>query len=192
MIATVVLALAIVLWLWLFVAAVVTAVTGDSPIFDFIDAPMQVSAQSIEGLPSGVRVESWADVGVDIDDPTTEQILLRTGLDLGPLGIAVAVLWLLRRFLRSVLDGDPFGEANVKRLRWIGLVFVVGVPVVELLNSSFRQGLYDSLPPIRGVELGVEGFSLPLDALLAGLGAFILAGVFAYGSRLREDVEATI
>ena len=110
MITTLVLALAIVLWLWLFAAAVVTVVTGESPIFDFIEAPMQVSAQSIEGLPSGIRIESWADVGVEIDEPTTEQILLRTALDLGPLGIAVIILWLLRRFLRSVLDGDRSGR----------------------------------------------------------------------------------
>ena len=37
-----------------------------------------------------------------------------------------------------------------------------------------------------------RGSSAPGSVLLAGLGALILAEVFAYGLRLREDVEATI
>ena len=41
-------------------------------------------------------------------------------------------------------------------------------------------------------DVGVAGFSLPAGAMLGGLGAFILAEVFAYGMRLREDVEATV
>jgi hypothetical protein len=38
----------------------------------------------------------------------------------------------------------------------------------------------------------IEGFSVPANWLLAELGAFILAEVFASGLQLREDVEGTI
>jgi hypothetical protein len=40
--------------------------------------------------------------------------------------------------------------------------------------------------------VGLDGFRFPFPLLLAGLGAFILAEVFARGVALREDVEATI
>jgi hypothetical protein len=94
--------------------------------------------------------------------------------------------------MRSVLDGDPFGARNVQRLRGIGFVLVLGAPVVVLVNSALRAALLDEVPPYPSINLGAEGLSIPLGALLAGLGAFILAEVFAYGRRLREDVEATI
>jgi hypothetical protein len=52
--------------------------------------------------------------------------------------------------------------------------------------------LYNDLPLGRVDDLGVAGFSLPTDALVGGLGAFIFAEVFAYGLRLREDVAGTV
>ena len=55
---------------------------------------------------------------------------------------------------------------------------------------------YDDLDP-QALDTGIvifgsAGFGVPGNALLGGLGAFILAEVLAYGLRLREDVEATI
>ncbi|MDQ2984237.1 MAG: hypothetical protein M3R70_09995 [Actinomycetota bacterium] len=41
-------------------------------------------------------------------------------------------------------------------------------------------------------DVGFPGFSFPFVLVLAGLGAFVLAEVFAHGARLREDVAATI
>ena len=119
-------------------------------------------------------------------------MLLRSALDLGPLLLFLAVLWLVRAFLRSVLDGDPFGARNVLRLRSIGFLLVLGAPLVALVNSALRIALFNAVPPYPSLDLGSEGFSIPLGALLGGLGAYILAEVFAYGLRLREDVEATI
>lgn len=104
----------------------------------------------------------------------------------------IAGLSLLRGFGRSVMDGDPFGLANVQRLRRLGFLLVAGAPLVELLKWSLRQSLYNALPPTPSVDIGVAGFSLPAAALLGGFGAFILAEVFAYGLRLREDVEGTV
>jgi hypothetical protein len=47
-------------------------------------------------------------------------------------------------------------------------------------------------PPHLSVDIGMAGYHLPGAAILAGLGAFILAEVFAHGLRLREDVEGTV
>jgi hypothetical protein len=92
------------------------------------------------------------------------------------------------------MAGDPFGAANVRRLRGIGFVLIVGAPVVELINYGLRTALYNDLPATGSpaLDIGAPGFSLPAGALLGGLGAFVLAEVFAYGVRLREDVDGTV
>jgi hypothetical protein len=83
-------------------------------------------------------------------------------------------------------------KANVQRLRAIGFVLVVGAPFVELFTYALRTALFSNVPPYPSLNLGSAGFGVPGNALLGGLGAFILAEVLAYGLRLREDVEATI
>jgi hypothetical protein len=178
---------------WLVSLVVGIARGGASPLYGAtLQVPLQLSPEDVGPLPPGLHVNGWPDVTLDVEDPTTEQMLLRAALDLGPLLLFLAGVWLLRGFLRSVLDGDPFGARNVQRLRGIGFVLVIGAPVVMLLSSSLRVALFNTLPPHPSLDLGSEGISIPLGALLGGLGAFILAEVFAYGLRLRDDVEATI
>jgi hypothetical protein len=173
--------------------AVGLARDGNSLLYgNRLSVPLQLSPEEAGPLPSGVEFQGWPDVTGTVKNPTSKQMLLRSAMDFGPLVLFVAGLWLLRGFARSVKDGDPFGAANVNRLRRLGFLLVVGAPFVELLNWSLRQSLYDNLPPNRFGNIGVEGFSLPGNALLGALGAFILAEVFAYGLRLREDVEGTV
>jgi hypothetical protein len=166
---------------------------GDSLLYgDTLTVPLQLSPDDAGALPRDVHFRGWPDVNAEIKDPTAKQLVLRSSMDFGPLVLFVAGLWLLRGFARSVKDGDPFGPANVQRLRRLGFLLVVGAPCVELLNWSLRQSLFNSLPPERFGNLGVAGFSVPAAALLGGLAAFILAEVFAYGLRLRDDVEGTV
>jgi hypothetical protein len=174
-------------------AVVGVARHGDSLLYGReLAVPLELSPLDLRSLPADVEPSNSIEVDVQVADPTTEQMLLRSALDLGPLLLVVAGLWLGRGFLRSVLDGDPFGAPNVGRLRALGFVLVVGAPVVELLNAALRSALFDEVAPHPSLQLGVAGFSVPANALLGGLGAFILAEVLAYGLRLREDVEATI
>jgi hypothetical protein len=183
----------------LFGAAVVVSIGvgiarhGDSLLYGHVlHVPLQVSPDDVAGLPRDVRLRGWPDVDVRVTAPTTEQTLLRSAQDVGPLLLLVAGLWLLRGFLRSVLEGDPFGAANVGRLRRIGFILVLGAPLVGLLDYGLREQLFGNLPAHPALNLGLPGFTLPGNALLGGLGAFILAEVLAYGLRLREDVEGTV
>ena len=166
---------------------------GDSLIYgQTLPAPMQLSTDDVGPLPAGLALDSWMDVDVRVQDPSVRQMVLRSAADIGTLVLAVWTLWLVRAVLRAVLRGEPFGPGNARRLRNLGLLLAVGGNLVELVNYSLRQALYESLPAIDGAEVGVAGFSLPGGYLLAGLAAFVLATVFAYGAELREDVEATI
>jgi hypothetical protein len=157
-----------------------------------VQVPLQLSPEDVGPLPEGVHVAGWPDMTVELTDATRKQTLLQGALAVGPWLLILAGLWLLRGFLRSVLDGDPFGARNVQRLRNLGVLLAAGAPLVALVESALRNALFDEIPPHPSLELGSEGFTLPLGAMLAGLGAFILAEVFAYAQRLREDVEATV
>jgi Protein of unknown function (DUF2975) len=139
-----------------------------------------------------LALDSWADVTVVVEDPTVAQMLLQSARDIGPLVVFIGALWLLRGLLQSVVREDPFGSRNVRRLRNLGLLLVVGGLVVELIDYSLRQTLFNDLPPLPSVDLGVAGFALPLGLVLGGLMAFVLAAVFAHGAELRDDVAGTI
>jgi hypothetical protein len=166
---------------------------GDSLLYgSTLTVPLQLNPDELRPLPPGVHLRGWPDIAVEVKDPTTKQMLLRSAIDFGLVALFVAGLWLLRGFARSVKDGDPFGARNVDRLRRLGFLLVVGAPLVELLNSALRASLFNALPPGQYGDVGTAGFSLPAGAMLGGLGAFVLAEVFAHGVRLREDVEATI
>jgi DUF2975 family protein len=166
---------------------------GDSILYgNTLRVPLELSPDEVHGLPSDVELRGWPGVDLEVSDPTSKQMLLRSATDLGPLVLFIAGLWLLRGFMRSVVEGDPFGASNVQRLRRLGFILVIGAPAVELINYSLRLSLFNDLPPHPSTDIGVRGFTLPAAALLAGLGAFILAEVFAYGLRLREDVEGTV
>ncbi len=156
-----------------------------------LDVDAQVNPERID-VGEDVHLKGWPEVVLEVEDPTTGQVLLSTAEDVGPWLLSVAGLWLLWGLARSVRKGDPFGPQNVKRLRGLGFLLVVGAPLVELFNSAIRASMLNSLPPDRFGDFGMAGFALPATAMVAGLGAFILAEVFAYGLRLREDVEATV
>lgn len=155
-----------------------------------VSAEAQLSPESVS-LPAGMSFRGWPDVSIRIGDPTTEQSVLLVLEELGTWLIAIACLWLLRGVVRSARDGDPFGAANVTRLRRLGTLLVTGSFALSFFEYGIRTALFNRLPP-QTVEIGARGWELPGEGLLAGLGVFVLAGVFAHGLRLREDVEATV
>lgn len=166
---------------------------GDSLLYgETLIVPIQLSPDNVKPLPNEVRVDSWFDARVEIDDPSSKQMLLRSAIDTGPLLLFIIGLWLVRGLLQSVMRGDPFGAANVRRLRRLGTLLVAGGLLVELLSYAFRNALLESVPSFGSLNIGMPGYALPIAALLGGLGAYILAEVFACGSQLREDAEATI
>ena len=142
----------------------------------------------IDAVPAEVFITQRVPVTLRISDADTEQVLYAMGRDVVPVLLVVSVLWLLRRILVSVREGDPFTAANVRRLRNIGLLLLIGTPIAALTGSAFEQALASSVSaPGSGIEIGVPG-----GGLIAGLGVFVLAQVFEHGVRLHEDVEGTV
>ena|SRR5438876_9724742 len=152
----------------------------------------ELPREQVRSLPRGVLLTHDLPVTLEVNDPSATQLLLSTGTAVGPFVLLAGALWLLRGLARSVTEGDPFGPPNVQRLRRLGFLLVVGGPLVEFVNWALNLSLANTLPPNAFGKVGFPGFSFPFVLLLAGLGAFILAEVFAHGVRLREDVEGTV
>jgi Protein of unknown function (DUF2975) len=178
-----------------FVGTVVALVQGGGKVplgGDALTVKAQLVRTDLMSLPQGLVLTDNPEVSVDVRDPSRTQVLLQALTWLGPAIIAGLVLWFLRGLLRSADDGDPFGPENVTRLRRIGLVLAFGAPIVVAVNQTLNRHLFDALPSDVKAHLTLPGFSIPWAPIVAGIGAFILAAVFEYGVRLREDVEATV
>lgn len=153
-----------------------------------IGVHQEVDAERLRSLPDEVIVPDTVPVTVRIEDASVRQSLLDVARSVGPIVLVLTLLWLARALLLSVRDGDPFMAANVRRLRIIGFLLAVGVPIMQYVT----QLLDGALAASSAVgELG-NSYALPGNAPLAGLGVFVLAEVFAHGVRLREDIEGTV
>jgi hypothetical protein len=166
----------------------VGAVAGFGPSGDEVAVHSQVDAERAADLPEGTLSPDDIDVTVRVRDATREQLRWAGARDLAPVAVVVAAIWLLRGLLKSVRDGDPFTGANVRRLRALALVVLIGVPLSAFVGSHFAAELATS----AGLDSPGTELTMPGNALLGGLATFVLAEVFAVGVRLRDDLEGTI
>ena len=160
-----------------------------------LSVPAETPAQGVR-LPETFEIAGTLPVTADLIDPNVGQRVIATVPTLVWWALAVAVLWLLRGVARSAADGDPFRASNALRLRWLGMLFLLGFPFATIVGGYFTEWLFSAgiwtsgpLPP-GGIATGFSVVSAP--AILAAVSLFALAEVFAYGARLREDVDATI
>ena len=137
--------------------------------------------------------------------PTNEWILSALGVpasspDARPLILglhAVAVVGLaavplnyvvLRRLLaivETVRAGDPFVVANANRLQVIAWA-LLALQLLSLVVGAIAEAVST---PERPLDLDA-GFSI--NGWLAVLLTFVLARVFAKGTRMRDDLEGTV
>lgn len=101
---------------------------------------------------------------------------------------AVVVDRVLRQLLAivdTVRAGDPFVPGNARRLQAIAWWVLAG----EGLRLLVAAIAWAASSPAQALDVGV-GFSLA--PWLAVLLLFVLARVFAQGTRLRDDLEGTV
>ena len=106
------------------------------------------------------------------------------------LGLAViplyhAVLKRLLAMVETVREGDPFVAANADRLQAIAWVLLT-LQLFSLVIGAIAKAVST---PAHPLHLDA-GFSI--NGWLAVLFAFLLARVFAEGTRMREDLEGTV
>ena len=95
------------------------------------------------------------------------------------------VLRQLRAIVDSVRAGDPFIEVNSQRLHAIALWVLAG----EILRLVIGAIAWAATTKAQSLDVDI-GFSLA--PWLAVLLLFVLARVFAEGTRMRADLEGTV
>ena len=123
--------------------------------------------------------------------PSLEAERLVMGLrTVAVLGLAVvplnhAVLKRLLAIVETVRGGDPFVAANAARLHAIAWA-LLALQLLSIVIGAIGKAVST---PAHPVNLDA-GFSI--NGWLAVLLTFLLARVFAEGTRMREDLEGTV
>jgi len=152
-----------------------------------------VSVEPPVSLPDGWEAAGVLPVSVTTVDPPLSQYLLLVGSRAADFLLVVGVLWLIQRVAASIRQGNPFHQTNVRRLRWIGVLLLIGYPLAVIIGGFFTNWYFSNEHSPELADGLVIGFPvISLGAILGGLCMLVLAEVFRYGIGLREDVEATV
>jgi hypothetical protein len=134
--------------------------------------------------------EQWIMSALDLS-PSPEATRLVFGLRaIAVLGLAViplnyVVLKRLLAIVETVRAGDPFVAANADRLQTIAWALLS----LQLLSLVIGAIVKTVSTPAHPLQISA-GFST--NGWLAVLLTFLLARVFAEGTRMREDLEGTV
>jgi hypothetical protein len=121
--------------------------------------------------------------------PEAERLVmgLRAVAALGLVAIPLnyVVLKRLLAIVETVRVGDPFVSANATRLQTIAWV-LLALQLLSLVIGAIAKAVSSPAHPLKLDA----GFSI--SGWLAVLLTFLLARVFAEGTRMREDLEGTV
>ena len=137
-------------------------------------------------LPTRQWIMSSLDL---VPSPEADRVIL--GLrSIAVIGLAAVplhymVLTRLLAMVATVRAGDPFVAANASRLHAIAWT-LAALQVLSLVIGLIAQGISTPAHPIHVNA----GFST--NGWLAVILTFLLSGVFAHGTRLRDDLAGTV
>jgi len=121
--------------------------------------------------------------------PDTQRLImgLRAVAALGLVGIPLnyAVLKKLLAIVLTVRAGDPFVATNARRLQTIAWA-LLGLQLLSIVIGAIGTAVSSPAHPVH-LDAG-----LSINGWLAVILTFLLARVFAEGSRMREDLEGTV
>jgi hypothetical protein len=106
-------------------------------------------------------------------------------LGLAAIPLNYVVLKRLLAIVETVRVGDPFVSANATRLQTIAWV-LLALQLLSLVIGAIGKAVSSPAHPLKLDA----GFSI--SGWLAVLLTFLLARVFAEGTRMREDLEGTV
>ena len=162
------------LWRW---------VTGRGIVVDYV-GPVDAPRLDV----AGVAHDAEGTVRAVVPGPSASLRLL----DLAP-GVLVTVLvavgcWMLWRTTADIVGGEAFGTRTVVRLRVLGVLVALGVPVLGVLRGVADLQVVASLdlPELTGV------IDVRWEALVAGFLVLVVAEAFRAGARMREDLEGLV
>ncbi len=166
-----------------------------NPVVVEVDGTRSLGDEGLneQDVARGVTVVSESvRVSVPVEDPTLRRRALTFIADALPLAVGLGALWLLRGLAGSARRGNPFVQENVKRLRLAGWIALASPLVLDFLSHTLKSYALEGETSWGSVSTYFAWDGVAFTTIAAGLFVFALAEIFAYGLRLREDVESTI
>jgi hypothetical protein len=166
----------------------------------FFDLAVRLNPAAGTGiLANGDYFVSGISGNLTIINPTTLVSIISGSIPIIIFGSVSYGIFLFRKVIKNVHEGNHFLKENVKYIRIIALLVII-VPHVQVLLKNL---IIDSLPKnlvLNGFELGkvlvgpvnIFSFSIVPDYILLGLLLLIFADVFKVGNRLKEDNDLTV
>ncbi|WIM92577.1 DUF2975 domain-containing protein [Actinoplanes oblitus] len=153
-----------------------------------VEAQVAVTGGSAAGPPAGVTFGSW--IAVDIVHPSAAQKGWALVAMLPRQLLIVAALALLWRVVGRARRSDPFGPGIAPAFHRLGLVLVLGGPVVWIVDFVARTRLSDSAGV--GGTYAVLDFVVPLAWGFCGFGAFAIGEILRRGRAMRVDLDGVV
>ena len=166
--------------------------TGKAPSVDGYEIRLStdlpaLTLQTSNGEPMEIEIESATAVIPLYQASRSLHIVSILGIFV-LFGVVGAGLIQLRRFLRSIRQGQPFIAANAQRLRSLAWLIQVG--------GAAYGGLYLLIGALVRQEIPEFNFRLPLNvpliALFFSMVIFIIAEVFRIGVQMQEEQDLTV
>lgn len=166
------------------VAPVVEWLRGDALTVPFL------TKVSVPELDTVGTAYGEGEVPLSLADPSVGQRLADLLPGVLVAAVTVASIWLLLRVLRAIGSGDPFGPGQVRRLRVLAGLLILG-PAIAWGVGLVAHGILLGGVDLGGLPITVET-ELPWMPMIAGLVVALVAEAFKVGSGLRDDVEGLI
>ncbi|MFL5485530.1 MAG: DUF2975 domain-containing protein [Gemmatimonadaceae bacterium] len=106
-------------------------------------------------------------------------------IGIGAVPLAHVVLTRLRAIVETVRLGDPFVAENTERLQVIAWM-VLGLELLHVAVGAIARAVSTTAQP-----LDID-WNFSVTRWLAVLLLFVLARVFEHGTRMREELQATV
>lgn len=127
---------------------------------------------------------------VTLADPSVAQRLLELAPGLLTVLLIATGCALIVAVMRTIAAGDPFVARNVRRLRQLAALLLVGPFFTSFLSISAHGALLGDVD-LGGLPLTAH-LDMPWAWFIAGLVVALLAEAFKTGSRLRDDVDGLV
>ncbi|WP_030688148.1 DUF2975 domain-containing protein [Streptomyces sp. NRRL B-1347] len=142
------------------------------------------------GLPVEAGVEaSSSQARLCQHGPSFAQRAASVGDELAWGLFAVVALVVFALLLKAIVENGPFTNPAAQYLTRLGWVVTLGAPLTSLATGWSHAWLVESMAPVAGSNLRMDG---PLELVVPGLAALILGKIMRQGVGMREDLEGTV
>jgi len=98
------------------------------------------------------------------------------------------ILIQLKTIISDVSNKIPFSDKNIKRLKYMGIAYLVSSIVLPIVNGT----LFVKIANTFNIFDATINFSIDFQSVFIGIIILILAYVFEYGATLQEDIDLTV